>query len=310
MFKILVSDTISPSGLDLLRNSNLEYEYCPDISAQELLDRIKGFDALIVRSRTKVTRDVIMHGTKLRVIGRAGVGVDNIALDAAKERGIRVLNTPDALTNAVAEFTIGLMIDLARSIPSADSLLKGGKWAKSSIMGSELRGKVYGTIGIGRIGARVAQIAYAMEMKILANDIIPIPETLVKKLEIKVSTQDEVLANSDFVDIHVPLTGETTHMINFEKLSRMKKTSFLINTARGKIVNESDLVRALDEGVIAGAALDVFEIEPPNSTELARQGKLILTPHIAGQTIESQDEAGRQIVKLVIETLGSLSADS
>lgn len=303
MPKILIADAISDTAIELMKNSGVEYVYLPEISASELFQTIDDFDAVIVRSRTKLSREIIEKARTLKVIGRAGVGVDNIDIAAAKGRGIKVVNTPDALTNAVAEFTLGLMLSLARLIPKADSLLKSGKWAKSSIHGTELKGKVYGTIGIGRIGARVAELSYAFGMKIMANDVIPIPEVLIKKLNIEVSTQEKIFSDADYVDLHVPLTEETRHLVNYEKLSRMKKGSFLINTARGKIVNETDLLRALKEDKIAGAALDVFEIEPPTLEELLRESKLIITPHIAGQTVESQDEAGRLVVKQVLSTL-------
>ncbi len=305
MSKILVSDTISDVALDLLKSSGSEYEYVPELSPLQLAEKIGGFDAIIVRSRTKVTREVILRGTKLKVIGRAGVGVDNIDVDAARQNGIKVVNTPEALTNAVAEFTIGLMIDLARSIPRADRLLKGGKWAKSSITGTELKGKVYGTIGIGRIGARVAEIAHALGMKIIANDVIPIPESLITKLEITVANLDQVFSTADFVDLHVPLTEQTKYLVDYGKLSKMKRSAYLINTARGKIVNETDLLKALDEGKIAGAALDVFETEPLTQPELIKQENLIITPHIAGQTEESQSEAGRSVVETVLELLSA-----
>lgn len=303
MPKILIADAISDTAIELMKNSGVVYVYLPEISASELFQTIDNFEAIIVRSRTRLSREIIEKARTLKVIGRAGVGVDNIDIAAAKERGIKVVNTPDALTNAVAEFTLGLMLSLARLIPKADSLLKSGKWAKSSIHGTELKGKVYGTIGIGRIGARVAELSYAFGMKIMANDVIPIPEVLIKKLDIEVSTQEKIFSDADYVDLHVPLTEETRHLVNYEKLSRMKKGSFLINTARGKIVNETDLLRALKEDKIAGAALDVFEIEPPTLEELLRESKLIITPHIAGQTVESQDEAGRLVVKQVLSTL-------
>ncbi|MGI0081416.1 MAG: hydroxyacid dehydrogenase, partial [Nitrososphaerales archaeon] len=294
----------SESALELLKASSATYLYSPEMSSSELLKRIADFDAVIVRSRTKVTREVISRGTSLKVIGRAGVGVDNIEMSAAKERGIKVVNTPDALTNAVAEFTLALMLDLARSIPLSDSKLKSGNWAKSSFVGSELKGKVYGTIGIGRIGARVAELAYALGMKIMANDVITIPEALVKKFDISVSSQDQIFSSADFVDLHLPLTEETKYLVNYGKISKMKKSAYLINTARGKIVNEADLLRALEEGKIAGAALDVFETEPPIQDLLANE-KLIVTPHIAGQTAEAQDEAGRLVVEQVLQALSS-----
>ena len=301
--KILVSDPISEQGLVLLKQGEFEHSYAPEISAQELDVVVGSYDALIVRSRTKVTKELIAKATKLKVIGRAGVGVDNIDMEAAKAKGIKVLNTPDALTNAVAEFTIGLMVDLARKIIRADSSMKEGRWEKSKIHGLELRGRTYGTIGIGRIGQCVAEIAHAFGMKIMANDVIPIPEELISRLGVKVSSQDEIFRNADFVDLHVPLTPQTQGLVNYAKLKMMKPTAYLINTSRGQVVNGADLLRALNEKVISGAALDVFEIEPPTLQELIHHENLISTPHIAGQTVESQLKAGTQIVELVLKAL-------
>jgi len=303
--RILVSDAISADAINLLNSSGIEFEYEPDISPQTLLSIIEHFDALIVRSRTRVTKEVISAAPNLKVIGRAGVGVDNIDLEAAMERKIAVLNTPNALTNAVAEFTLGLMIGLARKIPVADASTKIGKWEKSKFQGIELKGKTYGTIGIGKIGQRVAELASAFSMKIVANDVIPIPEELVKRLGIRVSNQNEVFLLSDFVDIHVPLTPETENLVNYDKLKMMKKTAFLINTSRGKVVDEKDLLQALSEKIIAGAALDVYDSEPPTSFELLKLDNVIATPHIAGQTAEAQSMAGIQIVELVVKALNS-----
>lgn len=303
--RILVADKISDGALQKLQVSKIHYDYKPEMSPEELLSTIGDYDAIIVRSRTKVTKEVISSGKKLRVIGRAGVGVDNIDVEAAKSRNIAVLNTPAALTNAVAEFTLGLMLDLARKIPAADSSMKEEKWEKGKFQGTELKGKNYGTIGIGKIGARVAELSRAFGMNILANDVIPIPEDLVKRLDIRVSTQEEVFSHSDFVDIHVPLTRETENLASYSKFKMMKKTAFLLNTSRGKVVNEKDLLRALDEKVIAGAALDVFDIEPPVPFDLAKHENVIATPHIAGQTVEAQNAAGSEIVELVVKALPS-----
>lgn len=302
--KILVSDPISDDAILLLRKSNTEFQYSPEITPEELLAAIGAYDALVVRSRTKVTKEVISKAQSLKVIGRAGVGVDNIDSEAANAEGIKVLNTPDALTNAVAEFTIGLMIDLSRRIPAADSSMKQGKWEKSKIIGIELKGRTYGTIGIGRIGQRVSELASAFGMNIMANDVIPIPDQLVKRLGIKVSTQEEIFKTADYVDIHVPLTTETRNLVNYSKLKLMKPNAFLINTSRGGVVSETDLLRALDDKIIKGAALDVFEIEPPDKQELLKHANLIATPHIAGQTAEAQAKAGTQIVELVLKALG------
>jgi D-3-phosphoglycerate dehydrogenase / 2-oxoglutarate reductase len=303
--RILVADKISDDALTLLKNSSYEYDFKPDISPADLLSSIANYDALIVRSRTKVTKDVILSGKKLRVIGRAGVGVDNIHVETARKQNIAVLNTPNALTNAVAEFTLGLMLDLARRIPGADASMKDGKWEKGKFVGTELKVKTYGTIGIGKIGQRVAELSKAFGMRIVANDVIPIPKDLIEKLDIRVSTQEEVFSLSDFVDIHVPLTPETENLANYSKMKLMKKTAYLINTSRGKVVNESDLLRAVQEKLIAGAALDVFEIEPPTFMELLRNENIIATPHIAGQTAESQTAAGTEVVQLVMKALSS-----
>ena len=303
--RILVADKISDDAIQLLKTSHFDYEFKPEISAEELLLSIGNFDALIVRSRTKVTKDVIVSGKNLKIIGRAGVGVDNIDVEAAKSRKIPVLNTPNALTNAVAEFTLGLMLSLARKIPAADFSMKDGKWEKSKYHGTELKGKIYGTIGIGKIGQKVAELSKAFGMQIVANDVIPIPPELISRLSIRVSTQEEVFSLSDYVDIHVPLTPETENLANYSKFRLMKKTAFLINTSRGKVVNEKDLLRALNEKVIAGAALDVFEAEPPTSMELIKNENVIATPHIAGQSAEAQSAAGTEIVELVMRALSS-----
>jgi len=303
--RILVADKISDDAIQLLKTSHFDYEFKPEISAEELLSSIGNFDALIVRSRTKVSKDVIASGKNLKIIGRAGVGVDNIDVEAAKSRKIPVLNTPNALTNAVAEFTLGLMLSLARKIPAADFSMKDGKWEKSKYHGTELKGKIYGTIGIGKIGQKVAELSKAFGMQIVANDVIPIPPELISRLSIRVSTQEEVFSLSDYVDIHVPLTPETENLANYSKFRLMKKTAFLINTSRGKVVNEKDLLRALNEKVIAGAALDVFEAEPPTSMELIKNENVIATPHIAGQSAEAQSAAGTEIVELVMRALSS-----
>ena len=303
MPKILVSDSISDAAIELLEASGVDFTYEPEIAADELAGKISDYDGLIVRSRTKVTKEIIERADKLRVVGRAGVGLDNIDVESARQKGIQVLNTANALTNAVAEFTIAIMLVLSRKITLADSSMRQGRWIKNELFGSELKGKTYGTIGIGRIGARVAELAFAFGMKTMANDVIPVPESLIEKLGVKVSTQEEIFATADYVDLHVPLTKETTYLVNYDKLSLMKKNAYLINTSRGKVLNEKDLIRALDEGKLAGAALDVFETEPLSRVELQRSEKVVLTPHIAGQTDEAQNESGRQIVEEVLRII-------
>ncbi|HZW58101.1 MAG TPA: hydroxyacid dehydrogenase [Nitrososphaerales archaeon] len=305
MMKILVSDPISEEAIRVLKQARgVEVTYDPDTPSAALLQTVNQYDALIVRSRTKVTKEVIEAATKLKVIGRAGVGIDNIDGKIASEKKIKIINTPDALTNAVAEFTIGLMVDLSRQISKADASMRRGEWAKSSFHGVELKGRTYGTIGIGRIGQRVVEIAHSFGMKILANDIVPIPQQFLDKYEVEMTSQEQVFSRSDYVDLHVPLTPQTVHMINYDRLSKMKRSAYLINTSRGKVIDEDALIRALNEGLIAGAALDVFEIEPPKSQELLKNSRIILTPHIAGQTEEAQAKAGLQVVEEVLKCLG------
>jgi D-3-phosphoglycerate dehydrogenase / 2-oxoglutarate reductase len=302
---VLVADRISQDAIRRLESSGIEFDFKPEISPNDLESMISTYDAVIVRSRTQVTKEVIDAGKNLKVIGRAGVGVDNIDIEESRRRNIAVLNTPNALTNSVAEFTLGLMLSLSRKIPSADFSMKRGEWEKTKFLGSELRGKTYGTIGIGKIGQKVAELSKAFGMNIVANDVIPIPPALVERLNIRVSTQEEVFSMSDFVDIHVPLTKETENLANYEKFRIMKKTAFLINTSRGKVVNERDLQRALEAKLIAGAALDVYETEPPNFPSLIQRSDLIATSHIAGQTVEAQSESGVEIVEAVLRVLKS-----
>jgi D-3-phosphoglycerate dehydrogenase / 2-oxoglutarate reductase len=305
MTRILISDSISKEALDKLDSYDAAFDYNPEITKEELLKIIREYDALIVRSRTKVTREILEKADNLKVIGRAGVGTDNIDSQAAKERAIKVVNTPDALTNAVAEFTVGLMLDLSRRISYTDANLRQGKWLKNEVTGHELKGRTYGTIGIGRIGSRVAELVRGFGMSVIANDVVAISPELISRLEIKMVSQDDVFSEADYVDLHVPLLPETTYLVNYSKLSKMKKSAYLINTSRGKVIKEDDLERALNEKLIAGAALDVFEKEPLERSSLANNPNVILTPHIAGQTSEAQREAGISVVEIVMRALQS-----
>lgn len=301
--KILVCDQISQDGIDLLRSSKAEFEYVPEISHDELAVKISDFEAIIVRSRTRVTKDVLLRANRLRIVARAGVGVDNIDVEFAKERGIEVVNTPDALTNAVAEFTIGLMIDLSRSITNAATTLRNMEWKKAQFMGSELQGKVYGAIGVGRIGRRVIELAHAFGMKIIAHDIVEIPKEFTSSYEVEMTNQDEVFRRADFLDLHVPLTNETRHLVNREKIEMMKQSAFLVNTSRGQVIDEQAVLVALEKERIAGAALDVFETEPPTRESLLQNKRVIPTPHIAGQTLEAQSKAAISAVRQVLDFL-------
>ena len=299
MPKILICDPIDPVGIEKLKNAGFTIEFLE--RKESLKERIKDYDAIIVRGRTKVTHEIINNGKNLKLIARAGSGLDNIDLKAAEEKGIAVINTPEASADSVAELTIGLMISLARRIPYADYSMKRGEWLKKELMGFLLKGKKLGLIGLGRIGSRVARIAKAMGMEILVTKRTPPPPELMKSLEAKFLPLDELLRQSDIISIHVPLTEETRKMINAEKIRLMKNGSYLINTSRGEVVDEEALLEALHSGKIGGAALDVYSIEPPKRLELIKQPNVICTPHIGAQTVEAQKETSKAIAEKIIQ---------
>jgi D-3-phosphoglycerate dehydrogenase / 2-oxoglutarate reductase len=300
-WKVIITDGLQNPGINILKNESQVFEKT-GISADDLRKEISQYDALIVRSRTKVTRQLIEAAGNLKVIGRAGVGVDNIDIDAAKERGITVVNSASATTTAVAELTIGLIFALAREIPRVDASMKRGEWLKKDFMGVELKGKTLGIIGFGRIGASVGQVAAAAGMHIIACGDYLIPETI--RIEGgELTSLNDVIETSDFITIHVPLTEKTRGLINKESINRMKDGVFLICTARGGIIDEAVLLDSLNSGKVAGAALDVFENEPPTNTELINHPHLIATPHIAGQTSEAQNRASVDIANEVLAAL-------
>jgi len=301
--KILVCDPVHEEGIEKLKQAGFEVDVNPTITPEQLTKIVSNYDALIVRSRTKVTKEIIEAGRRLRVIGRAGAGLDNIDLETAKQRGITVLSTPEALAEAVAELTIGLIISLARSIPLADRTLKEGKWIKKKLMGWQLEDKTLGTIGLGKIGERVAKIAKALGMKILITEIIPLSPELLKELETEVVPLKELLQRSDVITLHVPLTSQTYHMIGAKEFQLMKNEAFLVNTSRGAIVDEKALLTALKSGKIGGAALDVYEVEPPRDLELIRLPNVVCTAHIGAQTKEAQNAAASMIAEKVINSL-------
>ncbi len=262
----------------------------PGISREELLKIVGEYDALIVRSRTKVDREVLDRATRLRLVARPGTGLDNVDVEYAKAKGVQVVNSPESLVEAVAEHVTLLMLALSRKLVSADASMRQGKWDKNALVGRELKGKVLGIVGLGRIGRRIAEIARALGMSVIIYDVITIPPDVIEKLQCKVVGLDEVFAQADYVTLHVPMTNETGHLVNGSRLSKMKKTAFVINTSRGGVVDEGALGAALRDGVIAGAALDVFEREPPTG-EILNAPNTILTPHIGGQTEEAQVDA-------------------
>ena len=287
--KVIIADQINEKGIKELEGV-ADVVVDTAITQEELINKIKDFDGIIVRSRTKVTREVIEAADKLKIIARAGVGVDNVDVEAATERGIMVVNAPESTSITVAEHTMGLIMALARKIAIADKSVKEGKWEKSRFMGIELAGKTLGIVGMGRIGSQVASRCKAFDMEILVNDPY-ITEDVASKLGARVVNKETLLKNADVITIHVPLTPETKHSISKKEFDIMKKNAFIINCARGGIINEDDLYDALKSGKIGGAGLDVFETEPPEGNPLLELDNLVATPHIGASTKEAQIDA-------------------
>lgn len=298
--KVLICDPIDEEGIQKLEEAGFSVEVKPTISSEELLKTVHNYDVLIVRSRTKVTKEVIEAGKRLKLVGRAGAGLDNIDVGEAEKRGLKVLNTPEAPAEAVAELTLGLMLALARNVPNADRAVKEGKWIKKELMGWELKGKTLGTIGLGNIGERVAKLARAFGMRILITKrTLPDP-SLLKELEAEFVPLAQMLKQSDVVTIHIPYNPQTHHMIGEKELQLMKRGAYLINTSRGAIVDEKALLKALQSGMLGGAALDVYEVEPPTDWSLMRLPNVVCTPHIGAQTEEAQKTASLLLAEKII----------
>jgi len=300
-FNILITDGLDESGQAILRDAATVADR-NNISAEDLLKEIPAYDGLIVRGRTKVTASVMEAATKLKVIGRAGVGVDNIDLEAAKKRNITVVNAPVSTTLAVAELAFGLMLSLAREIPRADAGLKQGKWLKKELEGVELNGKTLGVVGFGRIGAEVGKRATAFGMKVVAYDPL-IEADEIKRRGAEPLSLDDLYAQSDFITLHLPLTKETKDMVGEGAFAKMKNGVRIISAARGGIINEPALVAALNSGKVAGAGLDVFSVEPPGLTETVSHPRVIGTPHVGAQTVEAQIRASEDIAAEVLTAL-------
>ncbi len=299
--KVLVSDEISHQGLDKLREKVM-VDVHTGLTPEELIQEIAGYDALIVRSSTKVTRSVLEAGKKLKVVGRAGVGVDNIDVEAATEKGIVVLNAPEGNIISAAEHAIAMMTSLARNIPSASCSLKSGEWKRSTYTGVELNKKTLGVVGIGRIGSEVSKRAKALGMEIIAYDPY-ISAEYAAKAGIILATLEEVLKTADFLTVHTPLTKKTHHIIGADELAMMKDGARLINCARGGLVDEKALYDALNSGKIAGAALDVFEKEPALDNPLFALENVIVTPHLGASTEEAQVNVAIQVAEQVVKAL-------
>ncbi len=298
MMKVLVNDPLAPEAINVLKKANFDVDE-NKISQEELSKRIGDYDAIIVRSATKVTEDVIESGRNLKVIGRAGAGLDNIDLKSAKKHGITVLNTPAANSISVAELVFGFMLSLSRHMVRGTIGLKEGKWEKKSLKGVELYNKILGIIGFGHIGREVAKRALAFGMKVVVYDVVKNDGGL----DVEFVSMDDLLKNSDYVTVHLPLLPATKHIISRDQLSLMKPTSFLVHAARGGIVDDEALYDALKDGKIAGAALDVLEVEPPNDMgmKLLSLPNVIATPHLGASTIEAQRRVGLEMVEKIVD---------
>ncbi|MGE5582719.1 MAG: phosphoglycerate dehydrogenase [Bacillota bacterium] len=302
MAKILVSDPITPAGIELFKKAGFEVEVKTDHTKEELLAKIKNYDALIVRSQTKVTADIIEAADSLKVIGRAGVGVDNVDVEAATKKGIIVLNAPDGNTISTAELTIAMMMALARNIPQAHGSLKGGAWDRKSFTGVELNGKTLGIVGMGRIGTEVAKRMLAMGMNVLGYDPF-LTEERANSLGITAADLDTIITESDFITVHTPLTAETKGLFGAKEFARMKKGVRLVNCARGGIYDEHALAEAIKSGQVAGAAIDVYPTEPPADRTLIDLPQTVVTPHLGASTKEAQENVAIDVAIEVIKVL-------
>ncbi len=300
---VLICDQVNPVLNEILEKNGLQITYEPEITPEQILEKIENFEVVIVRSRTKITKDMIEKATKCQIIARVGVGLDNIDQTAAKEKNIRVINAVEGAMNAVAELVIGLMLSLAREIPRADREVRNGNWIKKELMGSELRGKYLGIVGLGNIGKRLGRLARALNMNIIGYDVVPIDEEFSSEVGLMKADLATLLASSDYVSLHVPLLDSTKHLINAEKMSTMKNTSRIINTSRGGVIDEDALYEFLKDGKLGGAALDVFEVEPATSNNLATLPNFISTPHMGAQTKEAQSLAANVIAEKIIQIL-------
>lgn len=300
---VLICDQVAPILNEILQKNGLKITYEPEITPDQIKEKISNFDIVVVRSRTKITKEMIDRATQCKIIARVGVGLDNIDVNAAKAKGIRVINAVEGAMNAVAELVLGLMLSLAREIPRADREIRNGNWLKKELMGSELSGKYLGIVGLGNIGKRLAKLARGLNMNIIGFDVMPIADDFARDVGLIKADIDTLLSSADYISFHVPLTETTHHLVNSKRISTMKKTAYIINTSRGEIIDEDALYGALKEGKIAGAALDVFEKEPAVGNKLATLPNVVCTPHIGAQTKEAQTLAANVIGEKIIMIL-------
>lgn len=305
MYKILVSDKLAEDAINMLKKEkDIECVVKTGMDENQLTEELPDYDALIIRSGTKVTAKALSQVKKLRIIGRAGVGVDNVDMQAATARGIIVMNTPDANTLSTAEQTITLILGMARNLPQADASLKAKKWERNKFVGTELYGKTLGVIGLGRIGTEVVKRMLAFGMKVIGYDPFVTKEKA-EAIGIEIRTLQDVIKNADILTVHVPKTKETTNMITAKEIEIMKDGVMIVNCARGGIINETDIADALTKGKVKKAAFDVYEKEPPFDSPLFNVDpeKIILAPHLGASTVEAQENVGKVIVEQVIEAL-------
>jgi len=300
---VLICDQVNPILKEVLEKNGLKVTYEPEITPEQIAEKIGNFQVVVVRSRTKMTRELVEKADKCQIIARVGVGLDNIDQDAAKEKNIRVINAVEGAITAVAELVIGLMLSMAREIPRADREIRNGNWIKKELMGSELQGKYLGIVGLGNIGKRLGKLAKSLHMNIIGYDVVPIDDEFSKEVGLMKADLDTLLSSADYVSLHVPLLESTHHMINAEKLKLMKNTARIINTSRGGVIDEEALYNSLKEGNIAGAALDVFEVEPATGNRLTTLPNFIATPHMGAQTKEAQLLAANIIAEKIIQVL-------
>ena len=300
---VLICDHVNPTLKEILEKNGLKVTYVPEITPEQIAEKIGNFQVVVIRGRTKLSRELIEKADKCKIIARVGVGLDNIDQEAAKEKNIRVINAVEGATTAVAELVIGLMLSMAREIPRADREIRNGNWIKKELAGSELKGKYLGIIGLGNIGKRLGRLTRALNMNIIGYDVVPIDEEFSKEVGLLKADLDTLLSSADYVSLHVPLLDSTHHMINAEKLKLMKNTARIINTSRGGVIDEEALYNSLKEGNIAGAALDVFEVEPATGNKLTTLPNFVATPHMGAQTKEAQLLAANIIAEKIIQVL-------
>ena len=300
---VLICDHVNPTLKEILEKNGLKVTYEPEITPEQIAEKIGNFQVVVVRGRTKLSRELIEKADKCKIIARVGVGLDNIDEEAAKEKNIRVINAVEGATTAVAELVIGLMLSMAREITRADREIRNGNWIKKELMGSELKGKYLGIIGLGNIGKRLGRLARSLNMNIIGYDVIPIDDEFSKEVGLMKADLGTLLSSADYVSLHVPLLDSTHHMINAEKLKLMKNTARIINTSRGGVIDEEALYNSLKEGNIAGAALDVFEVEPATGNKLTTLPNFVATPHMGAQTKEAQLLAANIIAEKIIQVL-------